>query len=239
MTQPPHRSTDPTMFTTSRQPRKSETEVTQSCLTLCDPTSMDCSLPGFSVHRIFQARILEWVAISFSRGSSRPSYQTQVSCIVGRRFSLSDQGRRRQVFQGKASWWAVWELRGLEARGAADQNPGPLGEEHRLSSHILLGSSRQHFLLPQSTGLKQRTTCSAKLLLSLLVIDSSAEVPKHLMQSPIIACITCIINAQFHVLPYLDCYLRQCSRLLSKRMTLPLSSSQSSPKMSVNNVITT
>ena len=43
---------------------KSESEVTQSCLTLCDP--MDCSLPGFSVHGIFQARVLEWVAIAFS-----------------------------------------------------------------------------------------------------------------------------------------------------------------------------
>ena len=45
-------------------------EVAQSCLTLCDP--VDCSLPGSSVHRILQARILEWVAISFSRGSSCP-----------------------------------------------------------------------------------------------------------------------------------------------------------------------
>ena len=44
--------------------------VTQSCLTLCD--LMDCSPPGSSVHAISQARILEWVAISFSRGSSRP-----------------------------------------------------------------------------------------------------------------------------------------------------------------------
>ena len=43
-------------------------EVSQSCLTLCDP--MDCSLPGSSVHGILQARILEWVAIPFSRGSS-------------------------------------------------------------------------------------------------------------------------------------------------------------------------
>ena len=42
--------------------------VIQSCLTLCDP--MDCSPPGSSVHGIPQARILEWVAISFSRGSS-------------------------------------------------------------------------------------------------------------------------------------------------------------------------
>ena len=45
-----------------------KSEVPQSCLTLCDP--MDCSLPGSSVHGIFQARVLEWVAISFSRGSS-------------------------------------------------------------------------------------------------------------------------------------------------------------------------
>ena len=44
--------------------------VTQSCLTLCNP--MDCSLPGSSVHRVFQARMLEWAAFSFSRGSSRP-----------------------------------------------------------------------------------------------------------------------------------------------------------------------
>ena len=42
----------------------------KSCPTLCDP--MECSLPGSSVHGIFQARVLEWVAISFSRGSSQP-----------------------------------------------------------------------------------------------------------------------------------------------------------------------
>ena len=43
-------------------------ELAQSCPTLCDP--VDCSLPGSSVHGILQARTLEWVAISFSRGSS-------------------------------------------------------------------------------------------------------------------------------------------------------------------------
>ena len=48
----------------------SESEVAQLCLTLCDP--LDCSPPGSSVHGIFQAGILEWVAISFSRGSSGP-----------------------------------------------------------------------------------------------------------------------------------------------------------------------
>ena len=46
---------------------KSESEVAQSCLTLSDP--MDCSLPGSSIHGIFQARVLEWVAIAFSGGS--------------------------------------------------------------------------------------------------------------------------------------------------------------------------
>ena len=61
-------------------------EVTQSCLTLCDP--IDCSLPGSSVHGIFQARVLEWVAISFSRGSSQPKNRTQVSCITGRCFTI-------------------------------------------------------------------------------------------------------------------------------------------------------
>ena len=60
--------------------------VTLSCLTLCDP--MDCSSPGSSVHEILQARILEWVAISFSRGSSRPRDQIQVSCIAGRYFTI-------------------------------------------------------------------------------------------------------------------------------------------------------
>ena len=44
---------------------KSEREVAQSCLTLSDP--MDCSLPGSSVHGIFQARVLEWAAIAFSK----------------------------------------------------------------------------------------------------------------------------------------------------------------------------
>ena len=60
-------------------------EVAQPYPTLCDP--MDCSLPG-SIHGIFQARILEWVAISFSRGSSRPRDRTQVSRLVGRCFTI-------------------------------------------------------------------------------------------------------------------------------------------------------
>ena len=66
--------------------QKNQSEVTQSCLTLCSP--MDCGPPGSSVHGIFQARVLEWVAISFSRRSSQPRNRTQVSHIVGRCFTV-------------------------------------------------------------------------------------------------------------------------------------------------------
>ena len=57
-----------------------------SCPTVCDPT--ECSPPGSSVHGTLQARILEWVTISFSRGSSWPRDQTQFSRIGGRHFNL-------------------------------------------------------------------------------------------------------------------------------------------------------
>ena len=61
-------------------------EAAQSCPTLCDP--MDCSLPGSSLHGILQSRVLEWAAISFSRGSSRLRDRAQVFCTAGRRFNL-------------------------------------------------------------------------------------------------------------------------------------------------------
>ena len=66
----------------------------QLCPTLCDP--INCSPPGSSVHGILQARVLEWVAISFSRGSSQPRDRIRVSCIAGRCFIL----------------WATREVRG-------------------------------------------------------------------------------------------------------------------------------
>ena len=61
-------------------------EVAQSCPTLCDP--VDCRPPGSSVHGILQARILEWIAISFSRGFSWSRDRTHFSCIAGRCFNL-------------------------------------------------------------------------------------------------------------------------------------------------------
>ena len=65
---------------------KSESEFAQSCPTLSD--TMDCSFPDSSVYRIFQARVLEWVGISFSRGSSQPRDRTRVSLIAGRCFTV-------------------------------------------------------------------------------------------------------------------------------------------------------
>ena len=61
-------------------------DVAQSCPTLCD--LMNCRLPDFSIHGIFQAIVLEWIAISFSRGSSQPRDRTWVSCIVDRHFTV-------------------------------------------------------------------------------------------------------------------------------------------------------
>ena len=64
--------------------------VTKSHLTLCDPT--DYSLPDSSVHEISQARILEWVALSFSRGSSQPRVQTRISWSAGGFFTTEPLG---------------------------------------------------------------------------------------------------------------------------------------------------
>ena len=64
----------------------SQVSLTWTCLTLCDP--IDYSPSGFSVHRISQARILEWVAISFSRGSSQSKNRTQVYHTSGRFFTI-------------------------------------------------------------------------------------------------------------------------------------------------------
>jgi len=74
------------MIAVGQNVKESESEVTQLCPTLCD--SMDCSLLGSSVHGIFQARLLEWVAISFSRGSSQPRDRTWVSHTAGRHLTI-------------------------------------------------------------------------------------------------------------------------------------------------------
>ena len=73
------------MYHTLKGEVKGKVLVAQSCLTICDPR--DCSPPGSSLHGILQARILEWVAIPFSKGSSQHSDWTQVSYVAGRFFT--------------------------------------------------------------------------------------------------------------------------------------------------------
>ena len=80
-----------------------ESEVAQSCLTLWNP--MDCSLLGSSVHGIFQVRILKWVAISFSRGSSQSRDWTWVSHIAGRHFTV---WATREAYLRKWPFKKVW-----------------------------------------------------------------------------------------------------------------------------------
>ena len=75
-----------------------EVKVAQSFPTLCNP--MDYSLPGASVHEILQARMLQWAAVSFSRGSSQPRDQTQVSHITGRFFTVWATREAQEYWNG-------------------------------------------------------------------------------------------------------------------------------------------
>jgi len=96
---------------------KSESEVAQSCPTLWDP--IDCNLPGSSVHGIFQARILEWVSISFSRGYSPPRDRTQVSRTAGRLFAVWATGEPQDIVSRPQIWQVLWGFPG----GSMVKNP--------------------------------------------------------------------------------------------------------------------
>ena len=121
-----------------QQKSKSESEVAQSCLTLCDP--MDYSLPGFSVYRIFQARVPEWVAISFSRGSSLPRDWTWVSHIAGRGFTLWATVSTKRMWNGvwERFWrpcrppWPTEEKRAIVANHIYYRGPAPVGSRDPL-----------------------------------------------------------------------------------------------------------
>ena len=84
--------------------------VTKLCPTSCNP--MVYSLPGSSVHGIFQERILEWVAISFSGGSSRPREQTHVSCAAGR-FSTTEPPNKRTILFLQSSCYPLLRCTGF------------------------------------------------------------------------------------------------------------------------------
>ena len=103
---------------------ESESEVAQLCLTLSDST--DCSPQGFCIHVVFQARIMGWVVISLSRGSSPHRDGIQVSCIASRCFTL----------------WATREARGMRAN--------PKDEKRSEASRSILAPLCMSFLLPLS-----------------------------------------------------------------------------------------
>ena len=110
-----------------------ESEVVQSCLTLCDP--MDYSPPGSSVHGIFQARILEWVAISFFRGIF-PTQGLNLGLPHCRQilYSLSHQGSDRHT----VNYWLT-----------QDSSPGsliPEGEVKVKSERVMSDSLQPHAL---------------------------------------------------------------------------------------------
>ena len=73
---------------------------------------MDGNLPGSEVHGILQARILEWAAISFSRGSSQPRDRTQVSCIADRRFTIWATRQSRKILRQSVNRFMLWPLQG-------------------------------------------------------------------------------------------------------------------------------
>ena len=81
----------PVLWIILYSPERCTCVCAQSCPTLCDP--IDCSPPGSSVHSILQARMLEWVAIPFSRGSSWPGDWTHISCTAHGFFTTEAPGK--------------------------------------------------------------------------------------------------------------------------------------------------
>ena len=96
--------------------------VSRSVVSLCNP--MDCSPPGSSVHGILQARILEWLAILFSWGSSQPKDQTQVSHIAGRLF----------ITWATRIWGRSWNLE--KRLGGGDWHHSSQGAEAGMMEHL-------------------------------------------------------------------------------------------------------
>ena len=111
----------------------------QLCLTLCN--SMECSLPGSCVHGILQARILEWVAISFSRGSSRLWVQTHASCT-------SCTGK---WILYHCTTWKAQELEVLVIQSCLTDCSSPGPPVHGILKNMALGSHS----LPQGIFLAQ------------------------------------------------------------------------------------
>ena len=154
-------------FLLQRRKVRSESQVAQSCPTLCDP--MDCSLPGSSVHGIFQERVVEWGAITFSRDLPRPGTKPLSPALASGFFTTGSADRSKGepfkcsfsirswvlpsrvpscvgfsswVFWGLISWVSQWVLNPLSKSGAPCRGLEPfasLGEATILSFPLIVG----------------------------------------------------------------------------------------------------
>ena len=107
--------------------------VTQSCPAFCG--HMDCSLPGSSVHRILQARILEWFAIPFSRGSSQSRNQTRVSWIASGFFTTEPPGKPIKSSRGPQISLADGDSEEIGTRNNVQVEGGGRGEGRGQLNH--------------------------------------------------------------------------------------------------------
>ena len=131
--------------------------VAQSCLTLCNP--MDCSPPGSSVHGILQARILDWVAMSF-RGSSQLRDQTQVSRIAGGFFTV--WVTREATGNGLESNLVIWISLLWHQQAALLCPPDGVKDSHTVSQclsapHCIISPSAMAFMSTACQGCKSCT----------------------------------------------------------------------------------
>ena len=158
---------------------------------------MDCSSPGSSVHEIFQAMILEWVAISFSRGSSQPRDGTQVSCTAGRFFTeWATSNDDNNHWQPKKNLFHGWCYGRLSESISFNPVSSPMGRVHCFSSilqmsklRLRLNSPRKVKLLSWASDISQMTTGleffttthTASYWRKIVAIASSMYIyPKHL-----------------------------------------------------------
>ena len=133
-------------------------KVTQSCLTLCDPTH--CTLLGPSVHGIFQARILEWVAVPFSRGSSCPRNWTGSPALQADSLPAELPGNPLTEFWSNPQWGQILEKTVLFIHSFNRCDISWAGEwvldERQQGPLMLCEKEDEHKPTPEITGPQQR-----------------------------------------------------------------------------------